>query len=129
MRHVPIVFVGGEPEKVARARETLPDATFAEWLRIRSAVRAAARSSNDSPVVPPTPGFDSKTPLRKKLGIEPDYIVALLRAPEGFDETLGKLPTGVRVRRRTGAAADLVLLFVRSSIGRRSGRRYRSCRE
>src|SRR5512145_2450883 len=30
-RHVPLVFVDGEPEKVARLRADLPDAVYATW--------------------------------------------------------------------------------------------------
>ncbi|MBW8010500.1 MAG: hypothetical protein FVQ83_04550 [Chloroflexi bacterium] len=30
-RHVPLVFVGGDPEKVARIREMLPDAVYTTW--------------------------------------------------------------------------------------------------
>ena len=43
-RHVPAVFVGGVPEKVARLREELPDAIYAEWPSIRSALRQALAS-------------------------------------------------------------------------------------
>lgn len=113
-RRVPIVFAGGEPEKVARVREALPDATFTEWRRIRSAVRAAAKRPVASPVVPPTPGFEGKAPLQKKLGIEAGVVVGLLGAPDGFDEALGRLPPGVRLKRRVGTAS-LVILFVRGS--------------
>ena len=112
-RLVPIVFVGGQPEKVARAREILPDATFTEWRLIRSAVRTATRRPNPSPVVPRTPGFYAKTSLQKKLGIGENAVIALLGAPKGFDDTLGGLPPGVRVKRRAVGTADMVVLFVR----------------
>ncbi len=35
----------------------------------------------------------------------------LLGAPDGFDHTLGALPDGVKVARRLGARADMVVLF------------------
>ena len=65
-------------------------------------------------MVPSTPGFYAKTPLQKKLGIQESVVVTLLGAPGGFDDTLGKLPPGVRVKRRVGGTADLVMLFVRA---------------
>ena len=43
-RHLPIVFVSGEPAKAQRTRELLPDATFAEWPTIGAALRKAITS-------------------------------------------------------------------------------------
>ena len=41
-RHLPIVFAGGEPDKVARTKQLIPDATYASWGRIKSALSKAA---------------------------------------------------------------------------------------
>jgi hypothetical protein len=68
-----------------------------------------------------TAGY-SGTPLPRKLGIKPGQRIALLAAPDGFeDETLGELPDGVRVARRTGARADVIVSFhtARSELERR----------
>lgn len=51
-RHVPIVFVGGEPEKVDAVRKVLPDATYTAPARLRSALRAALATRAANPVVP-----------------------------------------------------------------------------
>jgi hypothetical protein len=57
----------------------------------------------------------SGTPLPRKLGIKPEARVALINAPDGFDETLGELPPGVVVRRRaTGAGFDVIVAFCRA---------------
>jgi hypothetical protein len=54
----------------------------------------------------------SGTPLPRKLGIKPGHRVALLGAPHGFEQqTLGELPDGVRVVRRTGGKADVIVSF------------------
>jgi hypothetical protein len=53
----------------------------------------------------------SGTPLPRKLGIKADTTVALSRAPEGFDETLGDLPAGVRVRRAVRGHLDVIVAF------------------
>ncbi len=37
-RAVPIVFAGGDPEKVSGIKTHLPDAQFTEWMRVRGAV-------------------------------------------------------------------------------------------
>ena len=54
----------------------------------------------------------SGTPLHRKLGIKEEARVALLGAPEGFDDELGPLPPGVRVLRRLEPELDVVVLFV-----------------
>jgi hypothetical protein len=53
----------------------------------------------------------SGTPLAKKLGIKPGDTVALVGAPTGFEDELEGLPDGVRLRRRAGGKADVVVLF------------------
>jgi hypothetical protein len=60
--------------------------------------------------------------LAKKLGIKAGSRVALVRAPDGFDETtLAPLPDGVRVRTQARAAQDVVLFFAtrRAELDRR----------
>jgi CheY-like chemotaxis protein len=112
-RHVPIVFVDGAPEKLDRIRALLPDATYADWKRIRGALRTALRQPPATPIVPgPMAGY-SGTPLPRKLGIKPGTVTALRGAPAGFETTLGRLPEGARVT-RTVRRADRTLLFVRS---------------
>jgi hypothetical protein len=56
------------------------------------------------------PAGYSGTPLPRKLGIKPGARVALLRAPEGFDATLGELPEGIAVAHRLGGARRDVLV-------------------
>jgi len=58
-----------------------------------------------------TAGY-SGTPLTRKLGIKEGSRVALLGAPEGFDEVLAPLPGSVQVLRRLSQGLDVVVLFV-----------------
>jgi len=128
-RRIPLVFAGGEPDKVARVEKTLPDATYAGWRGIRGALKRALADPPESPVVPGNvlAGY-SGTPLPKKLGVKAGMRVALAGAPADFEKTLGALPAGTRVSRRVSANADLILWFVRSAkelrakIGRMAGR-------
>ena len=57
------------------------------------------------------PAGYSGTPLPKQLGIKEGSLVTLIRAPEGFDSLLSPLPDEVRVTRRVGRDADVVLAF------------------
>lgn len=59
-----------------------------------------------------SPAGYSGTPLATKLGIKPGSRLALLRAPEGFDDELAPLPEGVTVLRRLGSDLDVAVLFV-----------------
>lgn len=64
----------------------------------------------------------SGTPLVRKLGINPGALVGLFGAPVDFDLTLGKLPDGVRLRRRAGGRSfDVIVTFQtrRSELERR----------
>jgi hypothetical protein len=63
-------------------------------------------------VTPPTAGY-SGTPLAKKLGIKRAYQVALVNAPEGFENLLGDLPADVVLSRdlATSAAFDVLICF------------------
>ena len=54
----------------------------------------------------------SGTPLARKLGITEGSRLALLGAPDGFDEELAPLPAGVTVLRRLGSDLDVAVLFV-----------------
>jgi hypothetical protein len=114
-RHVPLVFVGGEPEKLVKVRELLPDAVYTDWKRVGPDLERALAAPPARPAVPGTMAGYSGTPLPRKLGIKAGTTVLLLGAPEGFEATLGELPDGARALRRAGEPAPLVLLFSRSA--------------
>ena len=61
---------------------------------------------------PPLAGY-SGTPLPRKLGIKPGARLALIGAPDGFDQTLGELPEDVRVLRRARGPLDVIVAFHR----------------
>ena len=70
----------------------------------------------EAPVVPESlfAGY-SGTPLPKKLGIKPGMTVALLDAPDTFEETLGPLPEGVALAWDGSVTSPLAVWFLRSS--------------
>jgi hypothetical protein len=114
-RAVPLVFVGGAPEKIARVKEVLPDAVFTAWEELPGSLTAALAGPPTEPVVPGSvmAGY-SGTPLPAKLGIGPGCTLVLLHAPDSFTRTLGPLPEGVTQRWRLGSGADVILWFVRN---------------
>ncbi len=114
-RRVPIVFVGGETEKVERTRQVIPDAVYTSWDEIEGDLEAAIAAPPAAPAVPDSAfaGY-SGTPLFKKLGIKPGTAVALVDAPEDFRHTLGTLPDGASLGVVGPDEGDLVIWFTMS---------------
>jgi CheY-like chemotaxis protein len=110
LRTVPIVFVDGEPEKVARVRQALPDATYARWDGIGEGLAQAIAQPRPEPQGPPPSVFAgyAGTPLLKKLGVRPESRVALVGAPDGFRELVACATEGAL------GSSELILWFVRS---------------
>jgi CheY-like chemotaxis protein len=111
-RHVPLIFVEGETEKVKRVQGLLPDALFTTWPRIRSTLKRAITRPVRDPVVPKSnlAGYRG-TPLVKKLGIKPESVVTLIGAPPEFTSQLERLPPGVVLRCRARGRCHLVIWF------------------
>jgi hypothetical protein len=111
-RHVPLIFIGGESKKVKGIKKVLPDAIFTNWNEIQHSLEYAIANPPSDPVTPESV-FDvyKGTPLKKKLGLKPNTVVALISAPDGFVETLGSLPDGVTLREQVRGCVDLALWF------------------
>jgi CheY-like chemotaxis protein len=111
-RHLPLVFLEGNPEKVERSRQLLPDAGYASWRGVRGATKRALAAPPTTPVVPGSrmAGYSS-TPLPKKLGLKPGMTVALLGAPTEFENLL---PGDLTLRRQARGRCDLAIWFPRS---------------
>jgi hypothetical protein len=56
----------------------------------------------------------STTPLVKKLGISSNMQIALIAAPDGFEELLCELPDNVSLTPRLSPKSSLALCFIRS---------------
>lgn len=114
-RHLPIVFAGGAEEKVSAIRRELPDAAFCEWPNVARVLERAMKNAPRDPVKPMSHMERyAGSSLVKKLGVKPDTKVALLGAPEGFEEQLADLPENVELETRMSRQTALTLWFVRS---------------
>jgi hypothetical protein len=113
-RYAPLIFVGGDRDKVDRVRELLPDAMFTDWEGIDTTLNEALSAPLSDPVVPDSAfAAYAGTPLPKKLGIKTGSRVYLIDAPEGFEVTLGALPEGVILIKGDGVG-DVHLWFARA---------------
>jgi CheY-like chemotaxis protein len=103
-RAIPIVFLEGEPEKTAKARELLPDAGFATLPKLAAVLRKARPLA--APVVP-----DSRsTPFAAQQRLKPGATVGVVGGPEDFSVAGVALERGRR-------DADVVLLFAKTLAG------------
>ncbi len=114
-RVIPLVFVGGEPSKVDRVQELLPDATYAQWGSITNSLEHAINHPPGDPVVPDSvmAGY-AGVPLLKKLGVGEGTLIYLKHAPEDFDKTLGQLPRGAVLVRELEPDFGITIWFNRS---------------
>jgi hypothetical protein len=110
-RHIPLLFAGGDLEKIARIRSQIPDAVYTSWSNAPRALTELLQQPAPASVVT-FKDMPSTTPLPQKLGIKPDDSLAVMAAPDGFKEQLGDLPT-ITTSRLTPNTA-LALCFVRS---------------
>ncbi len=145
LRGLPVIFVGGEPDKVAATRAKFSGATFCsrtELLKLLKRIRpfvapdagvlqartspavAATRtkSSRDNSRSEPLAGY-SGTPLPQKLGIKAGSRVAFLNEPADFRRALGELPADVNIVAQLGGgrAFDLIVLFAISRAALEKG--------
>ncbi|NYF91280.1 DUF3052 family protein [Tunturiibacter empetritectus] len=111
--HIPILFAGGSPERTERIRVENPDASYASWSEVPGALAALLAHPPVTPAVAPPRDF-SATPLLKKLGINTSMEVALIAAPDGFEELLGDLPENTALLSRLRPTTSLALCFTRS---------------
>lgn len=110
-RHVPILFVNGEPEKVQGVRRLLPDATYVTGARLIPALRRAKPVSN--PLVPAQmmERYAGRT-AAQKLGIGKDARVAVVDPPGDYARAIGELPEGAVFKEDDFGGCNLTLWFV-----------------
>ncbi|HET7444785.1 MAG TPA: hypothetical protein VFJ57_09020 [Solirubrobacterales bacterium] len=115
LREIPIVFVAGAPDKVAKVRAELPDATYTKWEGVGAALAAAIAAPPIAPVVPKSDsGANSGRPLAAKLGIKAGTTIVLLDAPDGAEALLEPLPGDVAVRHGNRGAREMTIWFATS---------------
>lgn len=111
-RHIPLIFVDGEKEKVEAVRSLIPDATYTTISRIAAAIRKARTPQN--PVRPPgiMERYSTRT-VAQKLGIKEGSSVAVLDAPRDYAAALSPLPGNVDLFEDPSEPQAVTLWFVR----------------
>jgi hypothetical protein len=112
-RHIPIVFVGGEPEKIEGVRRVLPDAVYTPVARLRGALRTAIANPPENPLKPAQmmERWSSRT-TAQKLGIAKNSRVFVIDPPSGYARAIGELPDGACFEEESVGGCAVALWFV-----------------
>lgn len=113
-RRVPLIFVDGDDEKIARVRRERPDAIYTNWRGIAGAMKKALAWKLEKPVIAGAMDAYSKTPLPKKLGVDGDRSVRLIGAPPGFEKSIGLKKGDARLVQSPRCKADVVIYFTKT---------------
>lgn len=111
LRHIPIVFLDGDPEKVERIRKDLPDAVYTSRSRLVAALKRVTPLAD--PVAPPRMMNRTDRTTAEKLGINPGVRVALIDPPVDYVRVLGKIPKDASLEEDPDGVLPLTLWFVR----------------
>jgi hypothetical protein len=124
IRHIPIVFVDGDPHKVDSIRKVLPDAVYTSRARVASALKRVKPLAD--PVAAPRMMNRTDRTTAEKLGIKAGARVALVDPPADYVRVLGKLPKDVSLEEVINVTEEretlpLTLWFVRDPDGYLAG--------
>jgi len=79
-RATPVVFVGGDPMKVARIRQQLPDAIYTDWDDIDRAIARAIAQTPKKPTAtasrPHRPWSMKRTRARRPKRLPPSWMIS-----------------------------------------------------
>ena len=119
IRHIPIVFVDGDPEKVERIRKESPDAVYTSRARLATALKRVKPLAD--PIAPARMMNRTDRTTADKLGIKPGSRVALIDPPVDYLHVLGKLPKDASLEEEPEETLPLTLWFVREPDGYLAG--------
>ena len=108
IRHIPLIFVDGDPAKVAAIRKEIPDAVYTSREKLPAALRRAKPAKD--PVIPKqameTPPDRTNA---QKLGIREGASVLAIDPPGDLERIIGAMPGGAAFVE--SAPADVTLWF------------------
>jgi hypothetical protein len=113
-RHVPVVFAGGDPVKVAKIRAALPWARFCGWDTVSQVLAEAVANPIPSIAAASQSSMSAQRPLYAKLGLTEGMHVALLAAPASLHRLVPDLPFELEIGEQPERDTTLTLWFVRS---------------
>jgi hypothetical protein len=110
-RNIPLVFVGGEREKVSKIRQEIPDATYTSQAQLIQALQKMKPPLH--PVVPKSIVVaDPARTTAQKLGITKPMCVGVIDPPADYERVMGPLPDGVTLDEHPRAACPVIIWFL-----------------
>jgi hypothetical protein len=104
-RLIPLIFVEGDPEKLTKIKEALPDARYTTYAKIGPVLEDVLANPPKEVFVPK---LREPVPLNKKLGLKEGQTVGLINAPKGFESVI----PGAETKRNPKVKVPLTLWFV-----------------
>jgi CheY-like chemotaxis protein len=111
-RHVPIVFVDGDAEKVAITRQQVPDAFYTPRAKVVATIKKAVKSRVENPVKPDRLFSYHTRTAAQKMGIAKDARVGVIDGPRDYERVLGEVPEGVEFVEGAQAGCSLLIWFL-----------------
>ncbi len=109
LRDIPLVFVNGAEDKVAKLRESIPDALCVGMKDLRQALKKA-RPSTAAPVSVMAQ-YKTRT-AAQKLGLDTGGSIAVIDPPRDYLAALGALPEDVEIDEDPDRPCDTTLWFI-----------------
>jgi CheY-like chemotaxis protein len=110
LKHLPILFVDGQAEKVAAIARWLPDAIYTTRARLLTALRRAKPLTDPARPAPMMERFGNRT-TAQKLGIGAGMCVEVVDPPPDFERAIGNLPEGATLEEHPHEPPRLTLWF------------------
>lgn len=109
LRDIPIVFVNGAEDKVAKLRQAIPDATCVDMKHLKQGLKKAKPSAT----APKTISEEYKTrTTAQKLGLDTGGTIAVIDPPRGYLTALGALPENAEILEDPDQTCDTTLWFI-----------------
>lgn len=112
MKELPILFVDGDAERVARVRAAIPDAEYVSSEDLADALKRVKPVKNP---VQPSRMMASTRSAALKMGVKAGARVGVYDAPRGYAKVIGALPPGAVFEEEPDTPADFALWFVRDT--------------
>jgi len=110
LKHLPILFVDGAPDKVEMVKAALPDAQYVTSDKLLDALKRVKPVANP---VEPVRMMLSDQNAAHKIGIKANTRVAVFDPPAGYAQVIGEMPDGASFEEQPEEIAPVTIWFVR----------------
>jgi hypothetical protein len=110
-RHLPMVFVDGDPAKLERIQRELPDAVFTARAKLIAVLKRVKPVENPAPATSMMASYAGRT-TGQKMGFKAGSRIAVIDAPRDYAKAIGDLPAGASFEEDPTGVLPFTLWFV-----------------